>query len=71
MLPSPRVEASHVVDLATLDAAFDSIYLRLDLQQEIVDQYQSMETALAQQMAQNRQLNDDLQELRTSASPFV
>uniref|UniRef100_A0AAV1TRT6 Uncharacterized protein n=1 Tax=Peronospora matthiolae TaxID=2874970 RepID=A0AAV1TRT6_9STRA len=30
-----------------------------------------MEAALEQQMIQNRQLNEDLQEVRTSASPFV
>uniref|UniRef100_A0AAV1U1Z7 Uncharacterized protein n=1 Tax=Peronospora matthiolae TaxID=2874970 RepID=A0AAV1U1Z7_9STRA len=37
----------------------------------VVDRYQSMEAALEQQMIQNSQLNEELQELRTSASPFV
>ena len=71
LLPSTRIEASCTVDRATLDAAIDAFYLRLDLQQTVIDRYQSMETALKQQLVRNRQLNDDLQELRTSASPFV
>ena len=36
-----------------------------------MDRYRSMETALAQQVARNHQLDEDLQELCTSASPFV
>ena len=71
LLPSTRIEASGSIDQATLSAAIASLYLRLDLQQAVVDRYQSMETALEQLMIQNRQLSEDLQELRTSASPFV
>ena len=71
LLPSTRIEASCLVDQATLNAAIDSLYVRLNLQQTIVDQYRSMEAALERQMIQNRQLSEDLQELRTSASPFV
>ena len=56
---------------ATLNAAIDSLYVRLNLHQTVVDQYQSMEAALERQMIRNRQLSEDLQELLTSASPFV
>ena len=38
-LPSTRIEVSRAVDRATLEAAIDLIYLRLDLQQAIVNQY--------------------------------
>uniref|UniRef100_A0AAV1UPQ4 Uncharacterized protein n=1 Tax=Peronospora matthiolae TaxID=2874970 RepID=A0AAV1UPQ4_9STRA len=71
LLPSTRIEASGSVDQAALNAAIDLLYLRLNLQQTVVDRNHSMEAALEQQMIQNRQLNEDLQELRTSASPFV
>ena len=56
---------------ATLDAAIDSIYLRLDLHQAILDRYWSMDTSLAQQGARNYQLDENLQGLCTYASPFV
>ncbi|CAI5737726.1 unnamed protein product [Hyaloperonospora brassicae] len=71
LLPSTRVEASCLVDQATLNAAIDLIYVRLNLQQTVVDLYQSMKAALERQMIQNRQLGEDLQDLRTSAPPFV
>ena len=71
LLPSTRIEIPCAVDRATLDAAIDSLYLRLDLQQTVVDQYRSMEIALDQQTILNRRLNQDLQDLRTSASSFV
>ena len=60
-----------MVDQATLNAAIDSLYVCLNLQQTVVDQNRSMEAALERRMIQNRQLSEDLQELCTSASPFV
>ena len=71
LLSSTRIEVSRAVDRATLDAAIDSIYLRLDLHQAILDRYWSMDTSLAQQAARNYQLDENLQGLCTYASPFV
>uniref|UniRef100_A0AAV1UTC4 Uncharacterized protein n=1 Tax=Peronospora matthiolae TaxID=2874970 RepID=A0AAV1UTC4_9STRA len=71
LLLRTRTEAPISVDRAALNAAIDLRYLRLNLQQTVSYWYQSMEAALEQQMIQNRQLSEDLQELRTSASPFV
>uniref|UniRef100_A0AAV1VAF1 Uncharacterized protein n=1 Tax=Peronospora matthiolae TaxID=2874970 RepID=A0AAV1VAF1_9STRA len=70
LLSSTRIEASCSVDRSTLNAAIDSLYLRLNLLQTVVDRYESMEAALEQRMIQKRQLSEDLKELRTSASPF-
>uniref|UniRef100_A0AAV1UBW6 Uncharacterized protein n=1 Tax=Peronospora matthiolae TaxID=2874970 RepID=A0AAV1UBW6_9STRA len=47
LLPSNRIEASSLVDRATMDAAIESIFFCLYLQQTVVDRYQSMESALA------------------------
>ncbi|CAI5742202.1 unnamed protein product [Hyaloperonospora brassicae] len=71
LLLSIRIEASCSVDQATLNAAIDSLYVRLNLLQTVVDRYQSMEAALERHMIQNRQLSEDLKELRTSTFPFV
>lgn len=71
LLSSTRIETSGTADRATLDAAIDALYLRLDLQQTVFDHNQSMETALKKQMIQNCQLNEYLQAPRTYESPFV
>ena len=39
LLSSTRIEISCTADRAKLDAAIDALYLRLDLQQTVIDQY--------------------------------
>ena len=60
-LPSVCVGPSSVIDCDSMKEVVDSLFCRLEQQQEIVDRYGDMEAEISRQIACSRQLEKDLQ----------